>query len=121
MSKLDMEVSKELMYYGLWWTIYAYIGVVNVFAMIATANDKVKAVYDQWRIAEVELFFLVVIGGGPGTLIAMILCWHKVKKASFLCCYIVCLVPSAVGYGFLIACQAGNFGGEFCEVKLLQT
>ena len=52
-----MEVSKELLYYGLWWTIYAYIGVVNVFAMIATANDKVKAVYDLWRIAEAELFF----------------------------------------------------------------
>ena len=51
--------------------------------------------------------------------IAMIVCWHKVRKPSFWCCYTICIVPSAVGYGFLIACQTGNFGGEFCEVKLL--
>ena len=116
-----MEVNKDELYYGLWCTIYAYIGVVNVIAMITTACDKIKAQNGEWRISEATLYFLILIGGGPGALVAMVLCWHKVKKPSFWCCYTICIVPSAVGYGYLIACQTGNFGGEFCEVKLLQT
>ena len=113
-----MDYDKELLYYVLWCVIYIYIGVINVVAMIIMACDKIAAQNGEWRTSEITLFSFVLMGGGPGTLFAMILCWHKVKKASFLCCYAVCLVPSAVAYGFLIACQAGTFGGEFCEVKL---
>ena len=114
-----MEVNQENLYYGLWCAIYAYIGLVNLIAMITTAYDKIRAIEHEWRISEATLYFLILIGGGPGALIAMICCWHKVKKASFLCCYTVCIVPSAVAYGYLIACQTGNFGGDFCEVKSL--
>ena len=116
-----MEVSKEdeELYFGLWCTIYAYICAVNVVAMITTACDKIKAENGEWRISEAVLYTLILLGGGPGALVAMVLCWHKVKKPSFWCCYIISVTPSAVGYGFLIACQTGSFGGEFCEVKLM--
>ena len=112
-------MEENRLYYGLWCAIYAYIGVINLSAFLTTAYDKIRAIEHEWRVSETTLFFLVFIGGGPGALLAMLLCWHKVRKTSFLCCFMVCFAPSAVAYGYLIACQTGNFGGEFCDVKIL--
>lgn len=60
-----------------------YLILINIITYITYALDKYKAVKDQWRIKEITLLGLSLIGGSLGALIAMYTLRHKTKKLYF--------------------------------------
>ena len=65
---------------------------------------RIKAMLGAWRIREIILLGLCLIGGGTGGLLAMDLCNHKVKSMHFvvgvpmmICAHLVLIVFIAVG------------------------
>ncbi len=63
--------------------IWIWIALMSAVTFAATALDKFRARSGRWRIPEVRLLGLALIGGSPGLLLAMLLFRHKTAKASF--------------------------------------
>ena len=68
------------------------------------AIDKIKAMMGSWRIREVILLGLCLLGGGVGGILAMDICNHKVKSMHFMvgvpmliCAHLVLLAFIAIG------------------------
>jgi len=61
----------------------SYIGVINLVGFIAMWMDKRKAKAGKSRISEKSLMTITALGGAVGTLIAMVLCHHKLSKKKF--------------------------------------
>lgn len=62
---------------------YYYLIIVNVVAFLFYGLDKLKARFHRWRISEIILLNLSVIGGVFGAIIGMYLFHHKTKKNLF--------------------------------------
>jgi len=60
-----------------------YLVIVNILAFILYGLDKQKAVRKQWRIPEVQLLGIAVIGGSIGALLGMQFFHHKTRKWKF--------------------------------------
>ena len=60
-----------------------YLVIVNILAFILYGLDKQKAVRKQWRIPEVQLLGIAVIGGSIGAILGMQLFHHKTRKWKF--------------------------------------
>lgn len=76
--------------------IYYSILAINICAFLIMAWDKYKAIHHTWRISESCLLLSALCFGAPGSLLAMILCHHKVRKPKF---YL--LVPMLCGIQIL--------------------
>ena len=63
--------------------IAVYLVVVNLVACITFFIDKRKAENNAYRIPEVVLFFLAIIGGSIGCIIGMYSFHHKTRKWKF--------------------------------------
>jgi uncharacterized membrane protein YsdA (DUF1294 family)/cold shock CspA family protein len=63
--------------------VLGFYVVINTVAFVAYALDKSAAKNNQWRTHESTLYFIALIGGWPGALIAQRLLCHKSKKQSF--------------------------------------
>lgn len=94
MSELDETESKEYKEVAqiILYIVIAYYSLINVVGFIRMAVDKVRARENAWRIPELNLFGDALLGGFLGGLSAMICCWHKVKKCSFIVIYLVCII-----------------------------
>lgn len=57
--------------------------LINVVTFCVFGIDKMMAVSQSWRISEKMLWFLSLIGGSAGALLAMHTFRHKTKKVSF--------------------------------------
>lgn len=71
---------------------------------VVFAIDKIKAMVGAWRIREIVLLGLCLIGGGGGGFLAMDLCNHKVKSMHFMvgvpmmiCAHLVLIAFIAMG------------------------
>ena len=62
---------------------YKYFILINIVAFITIYIDKQKAIKHQWRIKEITLFLLSIIGGSLGTLLGMYTFRHKTKHLKF--------------------------------------
>ena len=62
--------------------IYYFIGI-NLCSFILMYIDKSKAINNEYRISEKQLFIISFIGGFIGIYIGMNLFRHKTKKISF--------------------------------------
>ena len=62
-----------------WDILFKYLAVVNVLAFVTFGVDKLKAMRGSWRIKEMTLLMLAVIGGSVGALLAMYLFRHKIS------------------------------------------
>jgi uncharacterized membrane protein YsdA (DUF1294 family) len=60
-----------------------YLLLINIVTFLAFAIDKRRAVKRKWRIPEKTLLGLSLIGGSAGSLIAMYLFRHKIRKSAF--------------------------------------
>ena len=60
-----------------------YLLAINLLAFVLYGIDKVKAKHKRWRIPEVVLLWLAVLGGSPAALIAMHLFHHKTLHKKF--------------------------------------
>lgn len=61
-----------------------YSCFINIFAVIITTVDKIKAKQNMWRISEKFLFTVAFFGGAIGEYITMLLIRHKTKHIRFM-------------------------------------
>lgn len=61
--------------------VYVAMSVLTFFVYRA---DKRQAQSERWRVPEVRLHLLSLLGGWPGALVGMWAFRHKTRKASFL-------------------------------------
>ena len=60
-----------------------YLLAINLLTFVLYGIDKYKAKHNRWRIPEVVLLWLAVLGGSPAALIAMHLFHHKTLHKKF--------------------------------------
>ena len=64
-------------------TLLYYLIVINVVTFLVYGIDKWKAKQGSWRISEVSLLILAVIGGCIGALLGMKIWHHKTMHKKF--------------------------------------
>ena len=60
-----------------------YLFLINIVTFWAFASDKRRAARREWRIPEMTLLGLSLIGGVAGGIIAMYCFRHKIRKPAF--------------------------------------
>lgn len=60
-----------------------YLMVINLYGLIIMWTDKRYAKSGKWRIAEKQLMFIGLLGGGPGTMAGMLIFRHKTQHKKF--------------------------------------
>ncbi|MBZ2175984.1 DUF1294 domain-containing protein [Schnuerera sp. xch1] len=60
-----------------------YLLVINLISFSAFMIDKFKARKNGWRISEISLIVLALVGGSIGALLGMIMFKHKTNKTKF--------------------------------------
>ncbi|NLW40563.1 MAG: DUF1294 domain-containing protein [Tissierellia bacterium] len=63
--------------------LLTYIFVINMVAFLIMALDKVRARKDAWRIKEITMMVLALLGGATGILLGMVVFRHKINKNKF--------------------------------------
>ena len=76
--------AQALSFYDSHKNLCVYYLIINIVTFILFAIDKIKALVGAWRIREVILLGLCLLGGGVGGILAMDICNHKVKSAHFM-------------------------------------
>ena len=64
--------------------IFIYLLLINLAAFIVYGIDKRKAEKNKWRIPEIVLIMLAMLGGSVGALGGMLAFHHKTKKPLFV-------------------------------------
>ena len=64
--------------------IFGYYILINLVLYITMVIDKKRAIKDQWRIPEKNMFIMAVLGGGLGGLCAMVFKRHKNRHMDFI-------------------------------------
>lgn len=60
-----------------------YLLIINIIAIILFAIDKYFASHNLWRVSEIVLHTLELLGGVFGILLIMPIVRHKVKKPRY--------------------------------------
>ena len=60
-----------------------YLAIINVATFLTYGLDKWKAKRSKWRIREVALLTLAVLGGSIGAWLGMIVWHHKMQHKKF--------------------------------------
>lgn len=85
--------------------LITYLVAINLLGIIVTVADKKKAIKDKYRIPELDLWLIALLGGSLGTYIAMKIVRHKTKHKNFMIgipiIIIIQLVTSIFAYIFL--------------------
>lgn len=63
---------------------FVYIAIISTVAVALTVYDKVAAKTASWRIREVTLCILAVLGGALAMLLAMCSVRHKTQHTSIM-------------------------------------
>lgn len=63
--------------------LYIWLIIINIITFAVFGIDKKKAIYGKFRISELTLFVLSILGGSLGGFIAMHTFHHKTKKWYF--------------------------------------
>ena len=63
--------------------ILYYFLAINLLTFVLYGIDKFKAKHNFWRIPEMALLWLAVVGGSPAALLAMHLFRHKTQQKKF--------------------------------------
>ena len=64
--------------------ILGYYILINLVLYITMVIDKKRAIKDQWRIPEKNMYLMAVLGGGLGGLCAMVFKRHKNRHMDFI-------------------------------------
>lgn len=85
--------------------LITYLVAINLLGIIVTVADKKKAIKGKYRIPELDLWIIALLGGSLGTYIAMKIVRHKTKHKNFMIgipiIVIIQLVTSILTYIFL--------------------
>ena len=82
--------------------IIIYFIAINLITFFAMWIDKRKAQKGSWRIKEVTLFTLVLLGGGIGGIAGMYTFRHKTQKLKFTIGFPVILIAEIIMIIYLI-------------------
>ncbi len=82
-----------------WLALYFWASVVTFRAY---ARDKTLARNGGWRIPEMTLHMMSLVGGWPGALIAQVLLRHKTRKPSFLIGYWFTVTVNCIALGVIV-------------------
>ena len=63
--------------------LYVYLAAMNLLDLVLMGVDKSKSKRGAWRIPEVRLLLVAVIGGSVGGILGMLLFRHKTRHAAF--------------------------------------
>lgn len=63
--------------------MYTYLIIINIIGFIICFIDKRKAIKNKYRIKEMNLLLISLIGGCFGFYIGMYMFHHKTKKLKF--------------------------------------
>lgn len=61
-----------------------YLLIINAAGFLLMLADKLKAKKNLWRVPEILLFLVAIIGGSLGSLCGMYLFRHKTKHFQFI-------------------------------------
>lgn len=86
----------------------ASYGLASILTFAVYGVDKSRAQREQWRISEVALHSLEIMGGWPGALIAQRLFRHKNRKVSFQIVFWFIVVAHLAFWGWMIARRYGG-------------
>ena len=86
---------------ALYWIPIIYLIIINIVAFLAMWWDKRQAVQNEWRVAEVTLHLLGIIGGAIGIFGGMYKFRHKTNKRSFQGIAVFGLIISLIIYWFI--------------------
>lgn len=76
--------------------VIIYFVAINLITFITMFIDKRKAQNGSWRIKEMTLFTLVLLGGGIGGIAGMYTFRHKTKKLYFTIGFPVILISEVI-------------------------
>jgi len=62
---------------------YSYIVLINLFGFVVMKIDKRRARKRKWRISEVQIWLISLIGGALGSTLGMFAFRHKTKHLKF--------------------------------------
>lgn len=82
--------------------IIIYFFAINIITFFAMWVDKRKAQKGSWRIKEITLFTLVLLGGGIGGIAGMYTFRHKTKKLKFVIGFPVILIAEIIMLIYLV-------------------
>lgn len=88
--------------------LFYYLILINIISFLSYGIDKVKAKYHRWRIPEMFLLNLTLVGGVYGSLVGMRLFHHKTKKGLFK----IVNFMGFIIYTILIYYLIVNYGGK---------
>ncbi len=63
--------------------LISYLIIINIISFIVIGIDKRKAIKNKWRISEISLLVIAVIGGSLGSILGMKVFRHKTNKTKF--------------------------------------
>lgn len=61
-----------------------YLILINLFAIMITAHDKLAAVRHRRRVPERTLMLISALGGAPAMYLTMLVIRHKTRKPLFM-------------------------------------
>jgi uncharacterized membrane protein YsdA (DUF1294 family) len=77
---------------------HAYLVVVSLVSFVIYAYDKFQALKKSQRVSEMKLLGSSLLGGSVGSILAMLIFRHKIKKASFIIKFSLVVIIQAVGF-----------------------
>ena len=76
--------------------LYAYFISINLITLLFYGFDKYQARSNGFRVPEIVLHLLALIGGSPGALLGQILFRHKTRKVKFSFVFIMIVIIQVV-------------------------
>jgi uncharacterized membrane protein YsdA (DUF1294 family) len=82
---------------------FAYLVGINLVTFLVYGADTRRARRGSWRVPEVTLLALAMLGGAGGALLAMVLFHHKTRKARFYVTVPLALMVQLALIGWLLS------------------
>lgn len=80
--------------------MFDYYVLINFICFACMVRDKIYAVKNWPRTPEMHLMAIAVLGGAIGGALAMVVCFHKIRKSLFIIGFPLC---TAFHFGFPVS------------------
>jgi len=81
-----------------WSPFLSWLACINAVAFLFFGFDKLRAVIGGFRVPELVLHGLALLGGGAGGLAGIVLFRHKIRKAGFQAVFWAIVGLQATGF-----------------------
>jgi uncharacterized membrane protein YsdA (DUF1294 family)/cold shock CspA family protein len=105
--KILMSIPFLLSMFLLWRTRnplpFIFYTFLSVFAILIYGLDKMHALKNRWRVPEMSMHLLELMGGWPGALMAQKELRHKHKKGTYQRIFWAIVAVHLIGWGIYLA------------------